>query len=241
MRRAALVALVLLSSPTSGVAEADGVRIPVVVELYSSEGCSSCPSADRVLARLDREQPIAGVEVIALEMHVDYWNRLGWTDPFSQAAFTARQRAHDFALGTGSIYTPQMVVDGRSELIGSNATGASLAIQQAARFPHVSVKVTRSSADSVHVDVGSAASSEGPTQVMLATTERGLSTRVTAGENSGETLAHGPVVRTLRHVGDVGAAGFTGQITQPLKAGTRVVVFVEGRDSLHVLGAAAVD
>lgn len=225
---------------TSVVAEADGARVPVVVELFSSEGCSSCPSADRVLARLDRDQPIAGADVIALELHVDYWNSLGWTDPFSQAAFSARQRMHAYSTHSNGVYTPQMVIDGRSELVGSNAVGASLAIQQAARAPHVTVKLTRHG-NAIALDIGAAPASEGVTHAMLATTERGLSTTVTAGENRGETLAHGPIVRSLRFVADLGATGLTTQLAQPAKTGTRVVVFVEGRDSLHVLGAATLD
>lgn len=238
MRRIALVGFLAASTPmASGVAEADGARVPVVVELFSSEGCSSCPPADALLARLDRDQPIAGVEVIALEMHVDYWNRLGWTDPFSQAAFSARQRTHVFAMNGRSVYTPQMVIDGRDELVGSNAAGATLAIERAARAPHVSVKLAREG-DEIAIDVGPSPASEGPCHAMLATTERGLSTRVTAGENAGETLAHGPVVRSLRVVGDLGPRGLSTRVSEPAKSGQRVVVLVESRDSLHVLGAA---
>jgi hypothetical protein len=239
MRRFAVFALVAVSSPSAGVAVADGVRVPVVVELYSSEGCSSCPPADVLLARLDRDQPIAGVEIIALEMHVDYWNQLGWTDPFSQSALSSRQRMHDGALGTGT-YTPQIVVDGRFDALGSSATSASIAIQQAARLPHVAVQISRSG-DSIAIQTAAAPPSEGAARVMLATTERGLRTNVTAGENRGETLVHGPVVRTLRSLGDVGGTGFNARVQVPARPSTRVVVFVEARDSLHILGAAAVD
>jgi len=229
---------------SSGVAEADaqitGARVPVVVELFSSEGCSSCPPADALLARLDRDQPVAGAEVLALEMHVDYWNQLGWTDPFSQAAFSARQRAHAGAMGTRSIYTPQMIVDGRDEFVGSSALLATRAIERTARAAHVAVKLERRG-DDVAIDAGPAAPSEGATRAMLAITERGLRTNVTAGENRGETLAHGPVVRALRAVGDLGPQGLKATIAQPARLGARVVVFVEGRDSLRVLGAATVD
>jgi hypothetical protein len=238
MRRIALVGFLAASAPvSSGVAEADGARVPVVVELFSSEGCSSCPPADALLARLDRDQPIAGVEVVALEEHVDYWNSLGWRDPFSQSAFSARQRAHAYFMGTSRIYTPQMVVDGRDELTGSNAPGAALAIERAARAPHVAVKLARRG-DAIAIDVGPAPASEGACHAMLATTERGLRTSVTAGENSGATLVHGPVVRSLRFVGALGPTGLSTRVREPAKPGVRVVVFVEGRDTLHVLGAA---
>jgi hypothetical protein len=238
MRRVAFVMFLAFSAPvTSGVADADGARTAVVVELFSSEGCSSCPVADALLARLDRDQPIAGAEVIALEMHVDYWNRLGWTDPFSQSAFSARQREHVSAMGTRSVYTPQMIVDGRDELIGSSALLATQAIERAARAPHVSVKLARSG-DSIAIDVGPPPVSEGVTRVMLAVTERGLRSTPTSGENRGEALAHGPVVRSLRALGDVSARGSSMTVTEPARAGRRVVVFVEGRDSLRILGAA---
>ncbi|HEY1960084.1 MAG TPA: DUF1223 domain-containing protein [Polyangiaceae bacterium] len=233
MRRIALVGFLAVSAPV----QADAPRVPVVVELFSSEGCSSCPPADELLARLDRDQPIGGAEVIALEMHVDYWNQLGWRDPFSQPTFTARQRMHAYFMGTRSVYTPEMVVDGRDELVGSNAAGARAAIARAAHAPHVAVKLARSG-DSIAIDVGPAPASEAVCHAMLATTERGLSTRVTAGENSGETLEHGPIVRTLRYVADLDAAGLHTSVQEPAKPGTRVVVFVESRDSLHVLGAA---
>jgi hypothetical protein len=143
-------------------------------------------------------------------------------------------------MGSNRIYTPQMVVDGRSELVGSSATGATLAIEQAGRAPHVAVKLTRAG-DAIVVETGAAPQAEGACHVVLATTERGLRTNVTSGENSGEVLAHGPITRTLRYVGDLGPTGLSTRVQQPFKAGTRVVVFVEGRDSLRVLGASTVD
>ncbi len=236
----ASAATVVVTTSGAGSVSADAPRVPVVVELFSSEGCSSCPPADAVLAKLDREQPVAGAEVIALELHVDYWNRLGWTDPFSQASFSARQRMHAYFMHSASVYTPQMVVDGRDELVGSNESGARAAIERAARSPHVSVRLAREG-DAIAIDVGAAPSGEGAAHAMLATTERGLRTNVTAGENRGETLAHGPVARSLRYVADLGASGLHTRVTQARAAGTRVVVFVEGRDSLHVLGAAAIE
>src|SRR5712691_12974543 len=97
-----------------GAAPGSAPRSIVVVELFTSEGCSSCPSADDVLSQLAHRQPVSGVEVLALEEHVDYWDRLGWRDPFSSAAFSARQSEYEsLAFHTGSIYTPQLVVDGR--------------------------------------------------------------------------------------------------------------------------------
>ena len=104
-------------------------RTPVVVELFTSEGCSSCPSADALLAGLAEQQPIEKVEVIALEEHVDYWNELGWVDPFSSHDWTTRQSVYAGILGNGNPYTPQMVVDGRAEFVGNQSRKARQAIR----------------------------------------------------------------------------------------------------------------
>src|SRR6266404_1330477 len=100
------------------------VRVPVVLELFTSEGCSSCPPADALLARLEAQQPIAGAEIIALEEHVDYWDHQGWTDPFSSGQWTQRQEAYAVLRNSQSIYTPQIVVNGRTEFVGHRAREA---------------------------------------------------------------------------------------------------------------------
>src|SRR3989442_220758 len=124
-------------------------RIPILVELFTSEGCSSCPPADELLTRLDQTQPIPGAEVIALSEHVDYWNHLGWTDPYSSATFSARQNDYARVLDTDEIYTPQMIVDGRVQFVGNNSNRARDAIAAAAREPKAAVTLNLASQNPV--------------------------------------------------------------------------------------------
>lgn len=228
-------------------------RAPVIVELFTSEGCSSCPPADAVLTQLHQTQPVAGAEVIALSEHVDYWNYIGWADPFSSAAFSARQEAYATAFGREGIYTPQMVVDGQSEFVGSHADKARAAIARAARLPKAEVTITRAAKETapralrLAVSVANlpALSADDVAEVLLAITENNLATHVARGENSGRKLVHSHVVRELRALGKVEATkSFRGETTVLLaeqwkQADLRAVVFVQERAHRRVLGAAA--
>ena len=115
--------------------------VPVLLELFTSEGCSSCPPADQLLEKIDRDQPVPGTDLIVLSEHVDYWNRIGWTDPFSSSDFSRRQQAYAAQFGTDDIYTPQLVVDGEKAVVGGNWPMAARAIQQSLREPKIPVTI----------------------------------------------------------------------------------------------------
>jgi hypothetical protein len=219
---------------------------PIVVELFTSEGCSSCPPADGVLRQLVHDQPVPGAEVLGLELHVDYWNYLGWVDPFSSEAFTARQRAYADALGQRGVYTPQLVVDGTKQCVGSDAATARALIAADAREPKATVRVSKSG-DKVSIAVSDLPAKAEPADVWLAITEADLVTAVPRGENSGARLAHGPVVRVLRRVGTMATRDplEIRDIAVDLKPEwrrdhLRAVAFVQPRASLRILGAAAI-
>src|SRR6202521_2208877 len=120
----------------------NAASIPVLVELFTSEGCSSCPPADALLSRLGRTQPVRGADIIALEEHVDYWDRLGWKDPFSSEAATARQGEYGQAFGGRQVYTPQMIVDGHAQFVGSSESAALRAIRTAAQLPKPDIQLS---------------------------------------------------------------------------------------------------
>ncbi len=231
---------------------AQGPRQPVIVELFTSEGCSSCPPADQLLAKLETEQPIGNAEILALEEHVDYWNQDGWVDPFSSDSATIRQYAYGGAPGNGNAYTPQMVVDGQSEFVGSRESKARSAIQQAGGRKKTEVTITvdasgKNGAPAIHIKVGAlqnATSGDAP-EVWLAITETGLHSSVKGGENGGEELRHAAVVRKLQKLGaakNSGENSFSADHPLKLDSGwkrenARVVVFVQERNSKKILGA----
>jgi hypothetical protein len=221
----------------------------VLVELFTSEGCSSCPPADATLATLASDRSLSDVDVIALEEHVDYWNHLGWVDRFSSPEFSRRQAGYERTLRVGSIYTPQMVIDGRTELVGSHREQAVDAVSRAATDRKLSLAISARSGDAadalhVRIDMRAIHSGDVGADVWLAITEDGLSSSVAGGENGGRTLVHGPVVRILRRVGGVDES-------RPVETEVRVaeewkperlriVAFAQEAASRRVIGAAAI-
>jgi hypothetical protein len=230
-------------------------RTPVVVELFTSEGCSSCPPADALLARLAQE-PLAGnVQLIALEEHVDYWDNQGWVDPFSSHDWTSRQYDYAATLGNRNPYTPQMVVDGSAEFSGGHAQKAHDAILNSASKAKIPVILALGSSsgtnkENISVKVGKleGTTKGDPAEVWLAITETGLHSAVTRGENAGEDLHHAAIVRSMRKIGEAKGereASFAEDVTVPLKKewkreNLRAVLFVQEKKSRRILGAAEI-
>ncbi|GAC1661807.1 MAG: hypothetical protein NVS9B4_14570 [Candidatus Acidiferrum sp.] len=227
---------------------------PVIVELFTSEGCSSCPPADALLSKLETEQSVQEAEVIALEEHVDYWNNGGWMDPFSSSIWSDRQVAYARVLKNENPYTPQMVVDGQDEFVGGQLGRAVAAIQRASGREKSDIVISSVLLGSpgklrVSVKVGriSASSASDTPEVFLAMTEMGLHSSVMRGENAGKELYHAAVVRMMRKIGEASASGelsFSGETDVKLdprwkRESVRAVVFLQGKKSKHIVGAAS--
>jgi hypothetical protein len=230
-------------------------RRPVIVELFTSEGCSTCPPADDFLVRLEGQQPVADAEVIALEEHIDYFNHEGWTDPFSKREWTDRQQGYITKFKKGTVYTPEMVVDGETELVAIHEQQGRDAIANAAHAETVPIEIIslKSAADrdkqfTVHVGKFPGGIPSETAEVWLAVTEKGLHSDVNRGENAGRDLHHAAVLRTLRKIGvaDPGKQplSYEGNAVVKLNAGWKrenlsVVVFVQEKKSLIIIGAAS--
>jgi len=247
--RVCLVAVLLVLVGAWRVREAhasgptNATRQPVIVELFTSEGCSSCPPADALLIKLDELQPIPGADVIALGQHVDYWNHDGWTDRFSSHEITDRQDEYARRFDIKGPYTPEMVIDGRYQMVGNDGAKIQKALIQAASEPKpATVQLQRSSADDLHVEVANAGKNS--PQVMFAITESGLSSSVRAGENTGHELHHTAVVREMRALGKAKDGHFAANVPLKLKSdwkrdNLRAVVFVQEHGLHDIIGAAS--
>jgi hypothetical protein len=234
--------------------DATAAKTPVLIELFTSEGCNTCPPADKVLGYMEQKQPFPGTTVIALEEHVDYWNHEGWNDPYSSAKWTERQKNYA-GLFKKTEYTPQMVIDGKSQLIGSDGPGVVKAVQAALQAPKTDVKIVAGASDPKGerhyiVTTGKLAGGTGgdSAEVWLAVTEDGLQQSVSAGENSGQTLHHAATMRSLQKIGVADASkpeSFSGDAVVKFDskwnaANSHVVVFIQEKKSRDVLGATAI-
>jgi hypothetical protein len=238
-----VVALTLLSALVSS---SQAPRAPVLVELFTSEGCSSCPSADALLETLLRDQPVDGAEIIPLSLHVDYWDHQGWEDPFSSRAFTERQQAYSRAFASERIYTPQMVVDGREAFAGADRAEAIRTVRAAAARARLPLLLTaRVAGDTLRLTMDLPASPGGgeAIDVFVALTEDDLTSVVRRGENGGRTLTHVAVVRKLERSGALEPEAFVAEGQFRIerawnRSKLRAVAWLQGRTSRHVYGAA---
>ena len=213
---------------------------PVIVELFTSEGCSSCPPADAVLERLEKSG-----DAIVLGEHVTYWDHDGWKDRFSAETFTMRQDEYVRRFRLDSAYTPQMVVNGQAEFVGSDEGRARQEILKAAREAKAKVELALE-AGGVSIKVSELPAAAKGADVILAVTETRLDTDVRGGENGGHKLRHTGVVRSMSTVGRVDAkvGNFAGQAHYRLdpawkRENLKLVVFLQDRSSKKIWGAAA--
>jgi hypothetical protein len=246
-------ALILLGFSCLSVVAMDVPRpssVPVLVELFTSEGCSSCPPADSLLQKLDA-QPVAGVQLIVLSEHVDYWNQIGWKDPYSSGLFSNRQSVYARRFGGSTVYTPQMIVDGTQEFVGSDGHEAQKAIEKARSTEKLPVSISNTSIATsgmlhAHVDIPVLPESlrSKSADVFIVTALNHAESQVLRGENEGRHLSHVAVVQSVTKVGSLNKIkNFTEDLYVKVDPGSqtenlRVVVFVQESGSGRILGAA---
>ena len=238
----AIFTILLLCSDSARAA----TPTPILVELFTSEGCSDCPPAEALLRTLDIAQPIPGAQVIVLEEHVDYWDDQGWRDPFSSHAFTLRQSAYVERLRVeNGPYTPQMVVDGTEAFVGNDRpqAGRTLAIQ--AKVPKVNIQISSARIENgkifAHID---AAAVPSKAEVFIAIALDYAQSQVLRGENGGRRLEHVAIAKQLTSVGKLkNGEAFSKDVTVALdQSGQahRLIGFVQEGDHGKVLGAAVI-
>jgi hypothetical protein len=248
-----ILAITLLAQLTAH-ADDRAARTPVVVELFTSEGCSSCPPADELLAKLVSEQPVERAQIIALAFHVDYWNKLGWPDRFSSREFTQRQYDYSASFAGHRVYTPQMIVDGSSEFVGNDSKKVHAAVRAAAAKPMLAVVISFTQEEPAQIKLQLSVpdslrlSKNQTADLLVALTEDGLNSQVQRGENAGRTLHHAAVVRLLKSAATLSerADAKPVDVTFPLekewdRSKLKIVAFVQDRVSRRVLAAGAMD
>ena len=217
----------------------------VLLELYTSEGCPTCPPADANLARLEREQPIADTEIITLALHVDYWNSVTWKDVYSSPLFSRRQQIYSRALKVNQNYTPQMIVDGRHEFAGNNLAKAHKAIDEAAKISKAAIEITSNGAG-YKIEITDITAHENAT-VFLAITEDNLASNRKSELQPSKKVQLVSVVRELKSLGMLAAPQTNLEIETILqiqsnwkKENLKLVVFVQENASRRILGASRI-
>jgi hypothetical protein len=239
----ALASLAELLAPTEVGAQATSGRIKAVYELYTSQGCSSCPAADAIQGRLAKRP-----DVIALTLPVDYWDYLGWRDTLARPEFTDRQKAYARAIGDGMVYTPQAVVNGLTHINGSNEDRIERAIEKTAKLFEASRVPVNLSLDKGRLLIDVAAAPEGASAkeatVWLAPIARSVAVPITRGENQGRTIVYSNVVRALMPVGTWSGKEMAVQLDQRsfMHGGAdRCAVLIQQGYGGPIVGAAILD
>jgi hypothetical protein len=240
----------LATSPSQAPSQTSSQpREPVLVELFTSEGCSSCPPADRLLSELERQQPVPTANIIVLEEHVDYWDRQGWHDRFSSSQFTERQNGYAPRLKFDDPYTPQMVVDGSVQLLGSDPQKALTTITKASQASKIPLTLAAPTTDGRHIacSVSAASGSNLPKGDLYAVVvQPTASTEVKSGENGGHHLDHVNVVRSMQRIGKIqdlgsGPVKFNLNVPSSTEANDlNIVVFAQTSNQGPIEGVAAI-
>lgn len=232
--------------PVIAVAQSapDHGRVPVLVELFTSEGCSDCPPADRLLELLDTKQPISGAQAIVLSEHVTYWNHQGWTDPFSLDDIDLRQKEYGDQFKLDSVYTPQAVIDGSTQLVGNNATGLETAIEHATATPKKTLSIANAHWDKDAVSFSVQVPTDKGSKLVAALAADATGSKITRGENAGRTLHHVAVVRSIKELNANAADGRAVRLSggslakEAASTPIRLVVFLVDKKSGHVTAVA---
>lgn len=236
------LALAALAASAQPQPAAKDISVPVLIELFTSEGCSDCPPADRLLEEIDKQQPVPGAHVIVLSEHVTYWNHLGWSDPFSLPEMDARQQEYGSRFRLDSIYTPQAVVDGSAQVVGNNAAEVTRALASAASSPKKALAIVDAHWESGAAVFSVSGSVDPGARVVAIVASDATHSEVRRGENAGRTLHHVAVVRSIKAFGPevagrplrLSGAGLSHDASAP----ARLVVFTVDRKTGHVTAAA---
>ena len=204
----------------------------VLVELFTSQGCSSCPPADKIFAELAQRD-----DVVALSYHVDYWDYLGWTDEFADPAYTKLQRAYARAAGERTIYTPQMIIGGKDHVIGSRPMKVADMVRKHAAKPHSTAVWVARTGEKVSVRAKAKGQNAGRSLVYLITYIPQATVKIRRGENAGRTISYANIVQSRDALGTWdGKTEFRASARVPL--GVPVVVVVQAVNSGPILGVA---
>ena len=243
-----LILMSFVPSPSLVAAADSRGGVPVLLELFTSEGCSSCPPADALLGKLDGAQAVAGVQAIVLSEHVDYWNHDGWKDAYSSSFFSDRQGDYARRFRLSGPYTPQMVVDGVAQMNGSDGHAVAGALETARGRMKVPVRIVSVAVDGktlrVHLSVDAlpADFKASKANLFVAVALNRAESHVSAGENKGRDIRHVAVAESIEKVGTVEKGkSFDREVVVKVKsdpANLRVVAFVQEADAGEVIGAA---